>query len=212
MANFFSWILPRERKLFELLSEQSKMLNQAMNELSTLMEELHTLDKNGRKSRCNSIKSVWEKIESTKESIMDKISRKKTLESDEIKELSAVFDNAGELINSFSSRIMILGIERIDPHLIKMTNLVSESLGHIEKLMFNLRKPEEVENHYSKINKIKEKADESFNEAMSELFHFYKNPIDVLKYKELYDLLNQLSGRCKIAGQLVKYLSVKHFS
>ena len=67
-----------------------------------------------------------------------------------------------------------------------------------------------MKEHYIKIHSLENDADEEYYKAIDELFHFYKNPIDIIKYKEIYELLEGITDKCEDAINVVESIVVKH--
>ena len=67
-----------------------------------------------------------------------------------------------------------------------------------------------IKEHYLKVRNLEEEADGVYNDALSELFHFYKNPVDIIKYKEIYGILEEIIDKCKEVANLVEDVIEKH--
>ena len=40
--------------------------------------------------------------------------------------------------------------------------------------------------------------------------HFYKNSIDIIKYKEIYELLEEIIDKCEDVAHVIESIAVKH--
>jgi uncharacterized protein Yka (UPF0111/DUF47 family) len=60
------------------------------------------------------------------------------------------------------------------------------------------------------INRLENEADRIHMNAISQLFDEETNPIVVLKWKELYDLLEEATDACEDVANLLENVVVKH--
>ena len=108
------------------------------------------------------------------------------------------------LIGTVALRFVLLGIERIDVHIIKLVDIVHSAASELNKSILDLKKSNGMKEHYIKIRSLENEADDAYHEALSELFHFYKNSIDIIKYKEIYELLEEITDKCEDAAHIMK--------
>ena len=60
------------------------------------------------------------------------------------------------------------------------------------------------------INTLENEADQVVSRAMAELFNSDVSPIYVLKWKEVYDLLEQATDFCEDAANMLEGIVLKH--
>jgi uncharacterized protein Yka (UPF0111/DUF47 family) len=60
------------------------------------------------------------------------------------------------------------------------------------------------------INRLENEADRIHKQAISQLFDEETNPIVILKWKELYDLLEEATDACEDVANLLENVVVKH--
>ena len=78
-------------------------------------------------------------------------------------------------------RLVLLGIERIDDYISKLAGIILEAVTEVNKHVADLRKLKYGKDHYVKIHALENEADDVYHEALSQLFHYYKNSIDIIK-------------------------------
>ena len=60
------------------------------------------------------------------------------------------------------------------------------------------------------INRLENAADDLLDEALRRLFEEEKNAITVMKWKEMFDLLEQATDRCEDCANVLEGVVVKH--
>ena len=140
------------------------------------------------------LKSLNDKSkDTTREIILELVKSHRTpIDKDDISKLSVLIHDITCLANSAASMFVILGIERIDEYSPKLVNIMRKFLEEITESIRNLNKLKSIESHYSTISGLRDEAENIFESALSELFHFYKNSLDIIKYKEIYELLGKM--------------------
>lgn len=114
------------------------------------------------------------------------------------------------LIRSVASHLLILGIERIDNYTIKFAGATSNAATELNNSISNLRKSRNIEEICAKIYRLENEADKVNYDALSDLFHFYKNPIDVIKYKEIYGLFESIIDKCADTANVIESMIGGH--
>ena len=60
------------------------------------------------------------------------------------------------------------------------------------------------------INKFENKIDRGFRDALAELFEEIKDPILIIKWKEIYEHLEAASDRCEDVANILEAIVLKH--
>jgi predicted phosphate transport protein (TIGR00153 family) len=91
---------------------------------------------------------------------------------------------------------------------------LADNLVHCaDQLVAAMRKLESrkgLEEHVVEINRLENEADEIHREAISRLFREETNPIEVLKWKEILDLLERATDDCEDVANLLESVLVKY--
>jgi uncharacterized protein Yka (UPF0111/DUF47 family) len=80
----------------------------------------------------------------------------------------------------------------------------------ISAAVIGMRKAPLVNQHVAAIKKLEEEGDAVYHEAVGQLFSGTPDPIDVIKWKELYDTLEETIDSCMGVAQALQSLSLKN--
>ena len=212
MKRILHWIVPKEEKFFEMLSEQSENALEGARELKKFVNEYSKFERSERKAKAQLIKKIEQKGDEITHKVIEKLNKSfiTPIDREDIHQMAVLLDDVIDLINSVALRFVLLGIERIDGYILKLADIILSSVTELNKSVLDLRKLKEMKEHYIKIHSLENEADEVYQEALSELFHFYKNSIDIIKYKEIYELLEQITDKCEDVAHIVENIVVKH--
>ena len=212
MPNIMHWLVPKEEKFFEMLTEQSENALEGAKELKAFVNDYSKFVRSERKSKAHVIKAIEHKGDEITHKIIEKLNKTfiTPIDKEDIHQMAVLLDDVIDLINAVALRFVLLGVERIDEHIIKLVDIIHSSVAELNKSIPDLRKLKDMKEHYVKIHSLENEADDVYHEALSELFHFYKNSIDIIKYKEIYELLESITDKCEDVANVVESIVVKH--
>ena len=212
MNKLLRWIAPKKNKFFEMLKEQSENVLESARELSSFVDDYSKFERSERKAKAQAIKKIEHKADELNRAILHGLDKNfaAPIEKEYIRDTAVLLNDAIALINATASRFVILSIERIDENIIKLVRIIYSIADELNKGISNLKKFKDLEEHCKKINELEKEAKEIYHEALSELFHFYKNSIDIMKYKDIYGLLENINDKCKRLANVMERISAKY--
>lgn len=165
-----------------------------------------------RKAKAQAIKNIEHKGDDITHKIIDSLNKTSItpIDKEDIHELAVLLDDVIDLINAVSVRFVLLGMERVDKYIVKLVNLILDAISELTKSIADLRKLKEMREHYIRMHSIENEADDVYHDALSDLFHYYKNSIDIIKYKEIYELLEKITDKCEEVTHVIEGIVVKH--
>ena len=205
------WLMPKEKEFFEMIAQQSENAVEAAKELKNFVDNYHKFERKERKLRVQTIKNIESKGDELTYSIILKVNKsfRAPIDKEDIRKIVVLLDDLIDLINTAASRFVIFNIERIDSYIIKLIEIILSAVSEVNKGVADLKKLKVAEGRHSKIKNLEKEADEVYNEALSELFHFYKNSIDIIKYKEIYELLEMIVDKCQDVSNVIEDIITK---
>ncbi len=212
MVNIINWLVPQEKKFFEMLVKQSEIAVEAAKELKDFVDNYYKFERSERKSKSEAIKQIELKGDESAKKIIEKLNKKyiTPIDKEEIRQMVVLIDDVTDLINAVALRFVIFGMERIDAHIVKLAEIANNSVAEMSRSLLDLKKVKDVNEHYSRIHKLETEADEIYSKGIDELFHFHKNHVDIIKYKEVYELLEKITDKCEDVINVMQSLVSKH--
>jgi|GEM_PF-4773708 uncharacterized protein Yka (UPF0111/DUF47 family) len=205
MRKIISWILPKERKILGILAIRSENSFDMAKKLKDFINIYPKLERKGRKEMAYSIREMNDRIKGLGNDLMRNLNGSVN-DRDEIHRAAMLLNEIAELTGDCAVRFVVLGIERIDAHIMKLAALFSDSAEELTKIM-SVKRPNSIKIHHDRLNSLKFEAEETYDEALSELFHFYKNSIDIIKYREIYELLKNGVRKCASAAEALDIMA-----
>lgn len=207
MKKIMHWLAPK-KNIFDMHAGQSANVLVLAKELKSFVDDYSNFDRSERKAKIQYVKGLKEQSDKLHYEIVLRLERIGIANKSIAYGIALLLREATDLLADSSSKFMVLGIERIDGHILKLINALCSSAEELNSIL-GAKKLEDAVLHYKKLQSLKDDADEIRNEALSELFHFYKNSIDIMKYREIYGLLTDFIEKCRNAAELAYILYAK---
>jgi uncharacterized protein Yka (UPF0111/DUF47 family) len=95
-------------------------------------------------------------------------------------------------------------------NVVKLAGILHDAVDELEQSVRQVKDRRSVAQHTLAIKKFEEAGDSAYAEAVGALFQGTPDPIDVIKWKEVYDTLEEALDRCQTASIVLESISLKH--
>ena len=202
------WLIPQDKIFFELLEKQSTLVLEGSNLLYDL---LITYKDVGVKRQ--EIKDLEHKGDEVVHEIQDRLSKTfiTPIDREDIDTLSCLYDDILDYTYTIVNKLYAYGINEIPHPMITFSEIILKSVKALNKAFNNMRKLnlEKIEQHNIEVHFLENEGDELLNKTVAELFK-QKDIIMIIKHKELYEDLEQLTDICEDVSNLLRGIVLKH--
>jgi predicted phosphate transport protein (TIGR00153 family) len=124
--------------------------------------------------------------------------------------MSTSLDNVMDAIDHAATLVHLYQMRSVRPGARELAHVVSGAADRLHAAMdaLSLRRP--VQPHTVEINRLENEADRIFHEAIRQLFESERDPIVIIKWKELLDVLEQITDACEDVANVIEGVVVKH--
>jgi uncharacterized protein Yka (UPF0111/DUF47 family) len=91
-----------------------------------------------------------------------------------------------------------------------LARIIARAVGEIEASVRHLRAGDEVLAHCRAIKQAEEEGDAAWETALTELFSGTPDPVDVIRWKGLYDQLEDTLDACDDVANELETITLKH--
>ena len=126
--------------------------------------------------------------------------------------LSHAIDDLEDNIDEVVINIDIFGIDNVCNDTKYFTSLIKIACGKIEERLIKFKstkKYNEIHKFVVEINEIEDKGDKAYQKAVRDLFNNEKNPIEVIKWKNIYNCLENCIDSCEKIANCIEEIIVK---
>jgi hypothetical protein len=202
----FSFI-PRDEQFFGLFNEMAAEIRSA----ARLLEEMLATDPPDG-SKADLIKDAEHRCDALTHDAIQRLHRTfvTPFDREDLYALAASLDNVMDAIDHAAALVRLYRIETIRPGARELARTVSQSAERLHLALESLAKKTPVQPHAVEINRLENEADRAYQEAIQNLFDHETDPIMVMKWKELFDMLEQVTDACEDVANVIEGVVVKH--
>jgi len=208
LTTSFMRLLPREEKFYHLFLKQVEIIAEAAHMLldgvragdtrmATSAAEIGTLEHRGDEV----IHEVFIRLNQTFITPID---------PEDIHSISAALDNVLDGIEDTSHRLISYRIMTIPPAMVTLAEIVANCARSLKKAFEALEKSGPIMEHCIEINRLENEADGIGRKAVADLFDIEKDPITLIKLKEIYEFFEQTIDSCEDVADVLQNVVVKN--
>ncbi len=132
---------------------------------------------------------------------------------EDIQRLMKQMDDVVDEIDAASKRLALYRINELTPWLGKQAEVLVRTgklLGQAVARLRNLKKPNGLQDQLIEIHRLENIGDDNHHAAVAELFNEGKDPILVMKWKEIYDMTERAIDRCEDIANTIEGIVLKN--
>ena len=200
-------LIPRDKHFFAMFAELAKRLTAASRLLGQLFEEPHNLD-----HYVGAIKKQEHEADAITHDIIQRINQSLVtpIDREDIYLLASSLDNVIDLLDGTARRVAMFHIRETREPARRLTQVLIRAAGCIEAAVLQVKNPQTVSERARDIKRCEEEGDAIYHEAIGGLFAGSPDPLDVIKWKELYDTLEGAIDECEDVANVLETISIKH--
>jgi uncharacterized protein Yka (UPF0111/DUF47 family) len=203
----FERLIPRNEIFFELFDQLSDHLVTS----ARMVNDLFT-DPAGAAEHVRSIKAVEHKADLLTATVNQKIDTSfiTPIDREDVHMLASRLDDVIDLLDGTARRFEMLHIHTVLPPARQLTAVLMRAASEIQAAVKSMRKAAVVNQRVVAIKQLEEEGDAIYHEAVGALFSGTPNPLEVIKWKEIYDTLEETIDSCMGVAQVLQSISIKN--
>lgn len=136
------------------------------------------------------------------------------IDREDIHKLITEMDDILDLIYGTANRVVLYKVPPASGDMKKVVKILVQAVEEVAKAVLRLRhmtkKPELILAQCIEINRLENEADEALRLAISNLFEREKDPIRVIKEKEILETLESATDRCEDVANVLEGIVLKN--
>lgn len=201
----FGRLMPREGKYFDLFNAHAALIVQGGQALAALVKALVEAPESVSRHTDN-IDAIERKADSVTHDTLSQLHTSfiTPFDRDEIHQLISGMDDILDIIQDVAESITLYDIHSVPADALALANVTEQCCARVQKLVNLLHSMENapaILKLCHEIDELESDADRKLREAMSKVFREEPDVRQVIKLKEMYELLESVTDRCKdVAG------------
>ena len=128
---------------------------------------------------------------------------------EDIHRLSSSLDDVLDFVNGAAVRMTLYRVTVPPPAAIDLAALIVKQSEELSLAVSLLESNQKVLDHCVEVNRLENEADRVSRRAIAELFEHEKDPIQLIKIKELYEVLETATDKAEDAANVLEAVVLK---
>ncbi len=206
----FGRFMPQEGRFFDYFNEHAQTIVEGSRELAALMANFDDLER-----RAYSIETIEKKADKITHQTVELLHKTfiTPLDRDAIHTLITTMDDILDLIEDVAHTIFLYDIKAVTPEAQKLAEICvacGEKVQAAVKLLPRSENAADVMVLCEEIDRLESDADHVMRAAMAKLFREEPNVLNIIKMKEVYELLETVTDKCEDVANILEGIIVEN--
>lgn len=135
------------------------------------------------------------------------------LDREDIIALASNLDDVMDLIHASTTALDIYNVKKMSPIAYELSKVITQCNEQIAKALPKLRHRrsfKEIHKASIELNRLENESDDLLRKGLRELFGKSRNPIDVIRWRDIYRLMEEVTDKGEDIAQILEGLITKY--
>ncbi len=200
-------LIPRDNSFFAMFSAMSDNLIAGARALVDLFANYQDVEK-----QIEQIHRIEREGDELTHAILTKLNQTfiTPFDREDIHELASKLDDVLDFINAAGARIVMYRISAPPPAAGELANIILMQSQELQKAVSLMQKNGNILVHCVEINRLENEADQVSQQAIARLFECEKDPINLIKIKELLEFLERATDKAEDVANVLETVVLKN--
>ncbi len=203
-------LIPRSGRFYELFDQSARNLVVASEALTDLLEHFENVD-----TKTAHLKDLEHEGDEITHEIYLQVHKTfvTPFDREDITALAQRMDDVMDYIEGASTAILTYGISQPTAAARGLADLTRLQCVQLEKAVSVLRhkgRLKSILEQLKEINRLENEADSLYLNSMAELFRGEMNAVDIIKWRDIYDQLEEATDSCEQVAYVLEAIVLKH--
>ncbi len=203
-------LMPEDKKFFVLFNELSQVLVNIVQAFHDFLSnytnrqehinKIHELEQKGNKIASELLKELFSNFVTP-------------LDREDIYSLTKLLNSIIDHVNGVARRFDIYNVDQMLEPAVRLSDIL---LSCVEELKFLINRLndmgalEKITPTIDKLDRLEEKGDDIYRSAMKDLFQNETRPLEVIKWKDIYERIENNIDKCSDVGNIILGIILKY--
>jgi len=201
-------LIPKEEQYFDLFVQMTLYIGDAARELRQMLAD----ERQNYSEYSQRIKRLEHACDELTHTISTKLNKSfiTPFDREDIYLMSTALDDIVDLIDDAARAIIIFDIGEIRDYANDFAGVIERMADQLREIVATLQKPKNITQRLVEIHRLENDGDDIYHAAIAELFHEERDPLTVIKWKEIYEKLEAAVDRCENVANIIESVIIKH--
>ena len=207
MPGFLQRILPREQSFFRMFTEQAENVQAGAQAMVDMLQNY-----SNPVAGANRVEAFEHAGDLITHDIMKKLNQTfiTPFDREDIHELASRIDDVIDLVDAAATRLITYRVETIRPGVLELATTVRDATAQIVAAVRVLGREDHNLDHCIEVNRLENVADDQCRELIAELFEQERDPVQIIKWKEIIETLEFAADKCEDVANVIESVTLKN--
>lgn len=202
-------LIPKEMQFFDLFQQSAKLLLEASKVLQEVVVDFQDLPAKAQK-----VERLEHDADQVTHEVMAKLNRTfiTPIDREDIHKLAAALDDVMDFIEGVTEHLVLYKMKQPTPQFKALAEVVLKQVEEINRMiprLTNLRHSDILQ-HCIEVNRLENQGDRILREAVADLFDRGGDPLEVMKWRDLYAMLETATDKCEDVAVVIEGIFLKN--
>src|SRR5216117_1024869 len=200
-------LIPKEVRFFDYFEQQSQHIIRAG---ALLHEMIHHFS--DARAKTHAIKEIEHQGDAVTHEIVKRLNTTfiTPIDREDIHDLASRLDDVLDYIEAAAERLVIYRIKEPTSACRAMAEVIVAQVASMDRCIRCLRTMDPgFHEHAMEVNRLENRADTLLRESLAAMFDEQPDPIEVIKWKEIYETLEAVTDRCEDVANVIEGIILK---
>ncbi len=200
-------LIPRDNSFFAMFSAMSDNLIGGARALVELFKNYQDVEK-----QVDQIQRIEREGDELTHAILTKLNQTfiTPFDREDIHQLASKLDDVLDFINAAGARLVMYRITAPPPAAAELAKIILMQSRELQKAVSLMQKNGNILAHCVEINRLENEADQVSQQAIAGLFEREKDPINLIKIKELLEFLERATDKAEDVANVLETVVLKN--
>jgi uncharacterized protein len=199
--------IPKDTSFFEMFTEMTDNLIAGARAMVDLFTDYRDTD-----AKIAEIRRIERLGDEMTHNVMTKLNQTfiTPFDREDIHQLASSLDDVLDFLNASGARILMYRITNPPPAALDLARIILLQSQELGRALALLRKNKDILTHCVEINRLENEADLVSRAAIAQLFDQEKDPINLIKTKELLEFLEMATDKAEDVANVLETVVLKN--
>ena len=199
-------LVPRDTKFFEMFAEMAGNISEGANLLKAILSDFQNVE-----TRVGQLKDIEHRGDEMTHAILVKLNQTfiTPFDREDIHALASAMDDVLDFIDAAGERLVMYKITSAPRAVVDLADVIIRQSDQLKSAVQKLEKHDNVLDICVEINRLENEADNIGRSALAALFEREKDPINLIKMKELIEVLEIATDKAEDAANVLESVVLK---
>jgi len=199
-------LIPRETKFYDLFADMANNLTNGARQLRDLLQNYQDVSAGVQK-----IKGIEHKCDDIAHAVFVKLNSSfiTPFDREDIHTLASSLDDVLDYINAAADRLRTYKITKPPAAAVELATIILRQAEELSKAVALLEKGDALIEYCVEVNRLENEADAISRGAIGHLFETETDPIQLIKHKELLEVLEMATDKAEDVANVLETVVLK---